>query len=674
MNDIFGGHDRRAASSGALRLLGTRIWRRWGGLGLIVIATMIAVVIWFSHATDARRRAVERDIERAADQVVGLVSDLLGRATASLALADRVFDGNGDIVTAMLPADGSDTSVPIADLLKAAESSRLNDRPGLTGPFQRDGRWFVALTTARDSRGILTAVIPLSGLHGDLNALGAAAGVDILIIAAGADVWWLSPLDEGALNLPVDPKPANAPASSESGDRLTAWLADGPSSHRVVGSAGLDVFIRPAESAARAIPLDYTGGALIGLTGLAGVIGCAIALRRSGHGAARASDDAAEPRDGGAESLGPSRWPDVPILAYRIVDAGDAPPVVALSAVGEPGLFGLSEPQYRMTVSAFLDRIDGAPPPGFADYLYGVADAVAAPNWIAWKGDREFPATLLHQGFECPDGGGEDKARCGLLLRAPSLHTAWLALQNAALDANTANISKSRFLARLSHELRTPLNAIIGFSELMEKEAFGPIGTPRYKGYLSDISASGQHLRDLINDIIDISRVESGELELSESLLEIRAELSSCVRLVRERLDASQLSFACAVPEDIPRLSADPLRFRQIMLNLLSNAIKFTPTGGNIRLTARILDHGVLQVAVCDTGIGMTAAGVRRAMEPFGRLTEDHYGPTEGTGLGLPIARGLTALHGGTLRIESDPGAGTTVILTFPAERLVSRA
>ncbi|MEX0815697.1 MAG: PAS domain S-box protein, partial [Dongiaceae bacterium] len=246
------------------------------------------------------------------------------------------------------------------------------------------------------------------------------------------------------------------------------------------------------------------------------------------------------------------------------------------------------------------------------------------------------------------------------------------ALRLAKEQAELANRSKSEFLANMSHELRTPLNAIIGFSEVMRDEMLGPLGTAQYKGYVADIHDSGRLLLGIINDLLDMSKIEAGKLALDESSITVQGIVQSCLRVVQERAAAAQLRLAVRVPDDLPRLRADERLVKQILLNLLSNAVKFTPAGGEVTISAAIEADGRLALAVADTGIGIAPEDMVRALEPFGQIDSSLSRRYEGTGLGLPLAKALIELHGGTLALESRPGAGAVATVRFPPGRVIA--
>jgi signal transduction histidine kinase len=240
--------------------------------------------------------------------------------------------------------------------------------------------------------------------------------------------------------------------------------------------------------------------------------------------------------------------------------------------------------------------------------------------------------------------------------------------------ANAANKAKSDFLANMSHELRTPLNAIIGFSEIMNAELLGPLGTHEYKQYAGDIHESGAHLLSLINDILDLSKIEAGRMELVEERIVVGEVIEASVRIIRERAQAAELELICDIPDTLPNLFADERAIKQILLNLLSNAVKFTEPGGTVTIAAHMSPAGEIAFTVADTGVGMTPVEIKKALSPFGQVDSSLARKHEGTGLGLPLARSMTEVHGGTFAIESEEGKGTTATVTMPAERVLAAA
>lgn len=245
-------------------------------------------------------------------------------------------------------------------------------------------------------------------------------------------------------------------------------------------------------------------------------------------------------------------------------------------------------------------------------------------------------------------------------------------LVRAKQQAEAANEAKSRFIANMSHELRTPLNAIIGFSELIARETFGPLGDARYRDYARDVQKSGQHLLSLINEILDISRIEAGHVELrEEEPIDIHEIIGHCIRWVSSRAESVGVTLTAEVPERLPALRGDPRLLTQILLNLASNALKFTPAGGSVSIGADVTRAGGMAISISDTGIGMSRDEVARIGEPFVQFDAGRAMRNEGAGLGMSIAKRLAELHGGRLEIESTPGKGTRIALCLPPERTV---
>lgn len=280
----------------------------------------------------------------------------------------------------------------------------------------------------------------------------------------------------------------------------------------------------------------------------------------------------------------------------------------------------------------------------------GDALAAGAQDYILWSSFNG--ASLVHRLRFCMARFWQDRE-----------------IRDRLQKAELANQTKSRFLAHMSHELRTPLNSILGFTEMMQRGVFGAIDNSRYVGYLETITHSGTHLLTLINNLLDLSKIEAGREELSETAVDIGELLRSVAQGEEPGARARGLRLTCGVTDEAV-LRADPVKLEQVILNLLSNAVKFTPDGGEVTLGGRATTDGGYEIVVADTGCGMDPEEIPQALAAFAQIRNPFLRKGDrGSGLGLPIARGLVALHQGQLEITSRRGAGTRVCVQLPAER-----
>jgi signal transduction histidine kinase len=252
-------------------------------------------------------------------------------------------------------------------------------------------------------------------------------------------------------------------------------------------------------------------------------------------------------------------------------------------------------------------------------------------------------------------------------------HEEALALTKGVARAEAASQAKSEFLANVSHELRTPLNAIIGFSEVIEMEKFGPLGTARYMSYIRDIHKSGVHLLNVISNILDLSKVELGRLDMRIELTPIGIIVQDVMGMIRMQHPSSQVEIDAKIAGDLPAIETDATRLKQVLLNILSNAVKFTPAGGRVEIQAGSDGAGGCRITVLDNGIGMAAESIPVAMSPFGQIESVMARRYAGTGLGLPLAKRLVELMGGRFAIESALGKGTAVTITLPRKAVANQ-
>jgi PAS domain S-box-containing protein len=270
------------------------------------------------------------------------------------------------------------------------------------------------------------------------------------------------------------------------------------------------------------------------------------------------------------------------------------------------------------------------------------------------------------------DAHGRIIAYDGVAIDVTSRREAELLLRAAKEDAEMATRTKTAFLSMMSHELRTPLNAVIGFSEMLQMQMLGPLGSPRYAEYVRDIHGSATHLLSLVNDLLDVTSIESGRRELHEELVSITRVIDDVLKIMQAAVTREQLTIVTRVPPNLPDVRADPLALRQVLLNLLSNAVKFTRPDGRIEVSADVDGDGRLAIAVHDSGTGIPAQDIPKVLSGAARLTNPYVRSREGAGLGLPITKSLVELHGGRISIDSQPGSGTNVRVVLPADRVMS--
>jgi signal transduction histidine kinase len=304
-----------------------------------------------------------------------------------------------------------------------------------------------------------------------------------------------------------------------------------------------------------------------------------------------------------------------------------------------------------------------------------VARRMVTPIQAIQAGAAQFATGKLDQRIEVHTGDELEALASEFNNMAKELQESYASLERKVeertRELEVANRHKSEFLANMSHELRTPLNAIIGFSEVLQEKMFGEMNEKQTE-YINDIHGSGRHLLSLINDILDLSKIEAGRMELDLTRFHVPSAISNALTLIRERAGRHFVTLSSSVGGEVGEITADERKFKQILLNLLSNAMKFTPEGGKVDVRALRLDGGV-EIAVSDTGIGIAREDHAAVFEQFRQLGKDYTKKSEGTGLGLALTRKFVELHGGSIRIESEPGKGSTFTFTLPDSSATGR-
>jgi len=332
-------------------------------------------------------------------------------------------------------------------------------------------------------------------------------------------------------------------------------------------------------------------------------------------------------------------------------------------------LLGVSD-SVTPSLAAFLAQIH---PDDRDKFLARLPVAPVPPSGGRWReemrirrADTGEERIVVSKGCVIPDNDGQPRHAVGTIYDVTEHRRHEEELENAKAAAEAANHAKSKFLASMSHELRTPLNAIIGFSDMIRSRVFGPMTPPRYEGYIDDIYKSGTHLLSLINDVLDMAKIEAQKFELMRTQVPLQRLADGAALLVRPQALAKELHLVLDIPSGV-LLNADERALRQVLVNLLSNAVKFTLPGGTVRLFGKMIAGGGLALGVEDSGAGISEDGIAVALEPFGQVQMDITSERSGTGLGLPLAKAMIERHNATFRIESTLGVGTRVWGEFQA-------
>jgi PAS domain S-box-containing protein len=352
-----------------------------------------------------------------------------------------------------------------------------------------------------------------------------------------------------------------------------------------------------------------------------------------------------------------------------IVDAAGL--IESVNASAE-ALFGLEA--HEMEGRRFADLLTPESRKSAADYLSGLRDSGVASllnegrEVEASAGGGTIPLFMTMGRISGDDGG----RYCAVLRDITHWKRIEQELTGAKLAAEEASHQKSDFLARVSHEVRTPLNAIIGFAEVMIEERFGPVGNEKYREYLRDIRTSGEHVVSLVNDLLDISKIEAGKLDLHFAAVQLNDVVQESISLMQPQANRARVVLRTSLSREVPAIVADERTLRQIVLNLLSNSVKFTGPGGQVIASTSLAESGEAILRIRDTGEGMSEDELATALEPFRQLSTSTMSDQSGTGLGLPLTKALVEANRATFSIKSARGEGTVVTITVPATRVLS--
>ncbi len=664
--------------------------RRYLQIALAIVAGFLlgtmAVEGWLA-ARDADREA--RETVRAALTQASAPLNLFFSETAvrlaalevvaseAPANAVRLEPGYRRYDAAGTEGDGGAAQPAIAEaVMRAAKSGQ----PALSLPFQRSGLWYAAIVKERrDAAGALLGYegiqFPLSRILEWLAVIDLPSGSSLALLTPDRRIWLRNPFVPALLGGPAANDPFAGAVRTDPArlSRIVEVDADGVDG--VVGWRSLESFglvlvagvdrepIAAARGGAATVPL---------LIALAVTGGAFILATFAGRGAPAPQ----RPRP-------PVPVPARPAVRERGVPAvAESMPVVIYEQRVKPGgrisydyvsrslrqVYGIEPAQLRAEPEILFEMVHSEDRARVRseyrrawqsgndlDSVYRIVTPGAGVKWVR---------NLARAGAS--GAAAEGTVWDGVVLDVTAQKEAETTLQAIRSETEMSNRVKAEFLANVSHELREPLNAIIGFAEVISREAYGPVGVEKYVEYARDINESADHLLAVVNDILDLSKIEAGRATLVLEDIEAGELADSCLRLIHGRAADARLQLRRFVEDSLPRLRVDPLKVKQILINLLSNAIKFTRAGGTVTLRVTSTDDGGIAFAVIDTGIGIPEQDLPTAIETYGQVGSLAGDRSQGTGLGLPLAKALTELHGGSLTIESSAGKGTTVTARFP--------
>ncbi len=585
---------------------------------------------------------------------------------------------------------------PVRVIVDAAANASRTGVPALSLPFEAGGLWYAAIVKERrDAAGAAVGYegiqFPLSRILDWWSRLGLPPGSSVALLADDGRIWLRAPFlpDLIGARAAEEPFAAAAAADRSRRSRIVAMDAGGADavvgwrsleSHGLVLAIGIDLDQLPPRAASAAtLPL------LIALVMTAVLFLAVTVMRRPAAVSAPTRAQAPTtpppaPVRAPPEAAPAARAPALPSGSLQAF-AQKLPVVVYQQRVG-PDLsvrYQYVSPGIREIYGVEPARLESRPATVFEMVHADDRKRVEMAFEAAWRSNEDLD---IEYRIVTPDGrtkwvhnlaraasranGGEIGIWDGIVLDVTAQKKAESELRAVRDEAELTSKVKADFLANVSHELRTPLNAIIGFSEVISNQTFGPVGIDKYLEYARDIHESADHLLAVVNDILDLSKIEAGRATLVLEDVDAGELVDSCLRLIHGRAAEARLQLRRHVDATLPKLRVDPLKIKQILINLLSNAIKFTRSGGTVTLRVAAIPEGGVSFAVSDTGIGIAQQDMAKAIETYGRIESGDNHRVEGTGLGLPLAKALAELHGGELLIESRAGKGTTVEVRLP--------
>ncbi len=582
---------------------------------------------------------------------------------------------------------------PVRAVAEAAAAASGTGVPTLSLPFEGAGLWYAAIVKERrDASGDLAGYeglqFPVSRILDWWSSLRLPPGSSVTLLTADGRIWLRAPFLPQLVGARAAEEPFAAVAAKDRSrlSRIVAVDAGGIDavvgwrsleSHGLVLAIGIDLEqVAPPPSSSATVPL------LIALV-MTGILFLVVTVIRRPQAAAPGTAPVPVPQPPVPPSrpATPSRPAAAPSGSLQAF-AQKMPVVVYQQRVG-PDLsvrYEYVSPGIREIYGVEPERLESRPETVFEMVHADDRERVETAFEAAWRSNEDLDTEYR---IVTPDGrtkwvhnlaraasranGGEIGIWDGIVLDVTAQKKAESELRAVRDEAEMTSKVKADFLANVSHELRTPLNAIIGFSEVISNQTFGPVGIDKYLEYAHDIHESADHLLAVVNDILDLSKIEAGRATLVLEDVDAAELVDSCLRLIHGRAAEARLQLRRHVDATLPKLRVDPLKIKQILINLLSNAIKFTRSGGTVTLRVAAIPEGGVSLAVSDTGIGIAQQDMAKAIETYGRIESDANHRVEGTGLGLPLAKALAELHGGELVIESRAGEGTTVEVRLPA-------